>query len=184
MVDLKTLGNDGLFPAVFQIGAVCFDIKTGEHYREFSCTINLEEQMHKGFHDYVNSIYLYDFLKIQKRDYPENANKMIESSYTMDQFCDEFSRFMDESFVNENVKLWATNAICYVGISNLYASCRKGNPIPHNTRLCFDTVKHLYNQKNGNIKKHENSSAHDAIDDCYCQINELIVWLKDFSINY
>lgn len=120
MLDLETMGNKSN-SAIVSIGAVEFDIETGELGREFYCVISLQSCLNKGL--IINASTLYWWL-LQN----ENARKEIcagnsKIATTLERALENFSSFINKIGGN-NVQIWGNGARFDIGIlEDAYVSC-------------------------------------------------------------
>jgi hypothetical protein len=159
MLDLETMGNES-FSAILSIGALEFDIMTGETGREFYCEIDLQSCMDLGL--ITNASTIIWWLKQS-----DEARKCITKGdkIPIKQALDEFSKFCDKSY-----NVWGNSPRFDCGIlQNAYN--KAGIPIPWDFRKekCLRTlVGFMPSIKENAVMV---GTQHNALADCYYQVH-------------
>lgn len=166
MIDVESLGNEGLF-IVTEVAIVPFNIENKEKANISECLnirVNVDDGIINGF-------------KIDKKtvDWWINEDKikyesMLVGGHSLKESCSIISEYL-ESIVSFD-RCWATATMDYQAISNMFSNIGLNNPIPFNKRFCARTVRLIDNMINKT--QYVRTNNHTAIDDCYNQIDILI----------
>lgn len=157
MLDLETMGNQS-YSAIVSIGAVEFDVVSGETGKEFYRGVSLQSAMDLGL--VVNA----DTLMWWMNQNEQARKKVTEGADSITRVLLEFA-----NFCNTDYEIWGNSARFDLGI--LQNAYNKANlPIPWNFRKerCVRTLVSL----NPIIQKEFSYEgvAHDPISDCKNQI--------------
>jgi hypothetical protein len=158
MLDIETMGNES-FSAIVSIGALEFDIETGETGKEFYVNVDLQSSMDLGL--IVNASSIMWWL---------NQNNLAREALTEGTVLpiqDALSEF--SQFCNKEYQIWGNSARFDCGIlQNAYN--KAGIPIPWDYRKerCVRTLV-SFNPEIKNKYPHI-GTVHNAISDCYYQV--------------
>lgn len=171
MVDLETMGNVSN-SAILSIGAVEFDINTGETGKEFYSKIDLQSCLDRGL--VVNADTIKWWL-VQN----ENARIAVAvgDGKNLTQVLYEFKLFLEELGAN-TVQFWG-NGITFDGVilSEAYRACKLKEPWNFRNERDVRTLVSFAPY----IKEHYPAmgTAHNPIDDCKYQIGYCTaIWQK------
>lgn len=158
MLDIETMGNES-FSSILSIGALEFDIKTGETGSEFYVNIDLESCLNAGLNVSASTIMWWMRQGEQARkDLTESESVHInEALYKFGQFC------------NKEYQVWGNSARFDCGIlQNAYN--KVSIPIPWDFRKerCVRTLV-SFNPEIKNNYQFE-GTPHNALSDCYHQV--------------
>ncbi len=162
MLDLETLGNKNN-SAILSIGAVEFDIETGETGREFYQRIDLQSCLDKGL--IVNGSTFYWWLQ-------QNKKVREEIAKDGDNLLDVLLAFKQFTLQLGNFQIWGNGVRFDVGIlENAYVACGY-QEMPWNFRNERDvrTLVSFAPYIKEEIKFPSTSIIHLPIDDCKHQI--------------
>lgn len=158
MLDIETMGNES-FSSIISIGALEFDINTGETGKEFYVNVDLQSCIDLGLIINASTVMWWMQQNEQARkDLIEKTALPISKALL------EFSNFCTNDY-----EVWGNSARFDCGIlQNAYN--KAGIPIPWDFRKerCVRTLVSF----NPDIKKNFQSigTAHNAISDCYFQV--------------
>jgi len=161
MVDLETLGNKS-YSALLSIGAVEFDINTGETGKEFYKIIDLQSSLDAGLK--VNGDTFYWWLQ-QSQDARDEICKKGEN---LSKVLGDFTLYFN-SLNNPEIQIWGNGSNFDIGLlEDAFEVCQL--KIPWNFRHVRD-VRTLVSF-NPKIKKNYqfNGIEHHPSDDCKHQI--------------
>lgn len=158
MLDIETMGNES-FSSILSIGALEFDIETGETGKEFYINIDLQSCMDLGL--IVNASTIMWWLEQNDRARKDLTDR---NALSIQEALLEFSKFC-----NKDYQIWGNSARFDCGIlQNAYN--KAGIPIPWDFRKerCVRTLVSLKPE----IKKEfqQEGTAHNALSDCYYQV--------------
>jgi DNA polymerase III epsilon subunit-like protein len=158
MLDIETMGNES-YSSIISIGALEFDIETGEHGKEFYINVDLQSCMDIGL--IVNASTIMWWMNQNEQARQDLTGR--ESINILDALG-EFSKFC-----NKDYEIWGNSARFDCGIlQNAYN--KAGIPIPWDFRKerCVRTLVSF----NPEIKRKypPNEVEHNALSDCYYQV--------------
>ena len=158
MLDLETLGVNKT-PVIISIGAVFFDLKTGEMGEEFYKEINPQSCIDEGFHIDYSTI---DWWMYQEA-FPKNLSKL---DYSIKEGLGDLRRFISHT---EAVRVWANGISFDISILKRYYE-----------HFNFEIPWEFYNERDVRTLKNLNpivsnriefkGSPHNPIDDAKFQI--------------
>lgn len=177
MLDLETMGNKSN-AAIVSIGAVEFNIDTGETGREFYEKIDLQSCIDLGFK--IDASTLYWWMK-------QNEKARIELSNGGDHISLVLHKFLDWFHVNSNYNIWGNGSRFDIGIlEDAFFKCDYVK-VPWNFRnerdlrtivaLMPDIKTKVLNENKDKIIEHH------PIDDCKIQIDYLCKIWKMIILN-
>lgn len=158
MLDIETMGNES-FSSIISIGAVEFNIDTGETGKEFYTNIDLQSCIDIGL--IVNASTVMWWMNQN-----EQARKDLTGRVSVPIF-EALKNFAN--FCNKDYQIWGNSARFDCGIlQNAYN--RINTPIPWDFRKerCLRTLVSFSPEIKYNYK--QNGTAHNAVDDCIFQI--------------
>jgi hypothetical protein len=171
MIDIETMGNMSN-SAIVSVGAVRFDLKTGEIGEKFYMNVDLQSCLDAGL--VINADTLMWWLNQSEAA----RKKIIEKGHSLNRVLVSLS-----AFVTKDDEVWGNSARFDLGILS-DAFNKKGLPIPWDFRKerCVRTLVSFAPF----IKDAEKNTgvAHDALADCIFQINycsKIFNKLKDGS---
>lgn len=158
MVDIETMGNVS-YSSILSIGAVEFDIETGNTGKEFNVNIDLQSCLDIGL--VVNASTIIWWMQQS-----EQARKDITQANTISikEALNEFSKFC-----NMDYEIWARSPRFDCGrLQDAYNKLKMDIPWDFKKERCVRT----YEFNNPKIKENYEFSgtAHNTIDDCKFQI--------------
>lgn len=174
MLDLETLG---IAPnAVFtSIGAVQFDINTGETGLQFYTTVDVQSQLNIG------RTVLADTLEWRMQQNKDVRADMWKSSVPLEKALRDFTSFiLDATFMlpkKGKLVIWGNSATFDIEkLGNAFDLLKLTRPWQYRDERCYRTLasefKHLANVI-------ENQMAHNPIADCEFQIRKLCaIWKR------
>lgn len=166
MVDIETMGNQS-YSSIISIGAVEFDIDTGETGRSIHINVDLQSCMDHGL--IVNASTIMWWLQQNEQARNNFVNKDVIYSLPA-----ALTRFAE--FCNVEQEVWGNSARFDLGIlQNAYN--KVGKPIPWDFRKerCVRTL--LSFKPEVKDKYNDFGVEHDAIDDCMRQIKYCVeIW--------
>ena len=122
MIDLETMGNKS-YSAIVSIGAVKFDIKTGETGETFYRNINLQSSLDAGLQIDVDTVLWW------MNQNEEARKKLTESTVVLQQALEDFSKFSSKEY-----EIWGNSARFDIGLlQNAYNKL--------NMPICWDFRK-------------------------------------------
>lgn len=159
MVDIETMGNQS-FSAITSIGALEFDLSTGETGNEFYCKIDLQNCIDNGLK--MNASTVLWWMK-------QNEEARMEIAYNdglhLEQALRQFSNFMED----KNYFVWGNSARFDLGLlQNAYNVLGKQIPWDFRKERCLRTLVFFNEDIKSNWKF--DGIAHNALSDCYNQI--------------
>jgi DNA polymerase III epsilon subunit-like protein len=159
MIDIETMGNQS-FSSILSIGAVRFDLKTGEIGDKFYTTIDLESCLHMGL--LINA----DTLKWWMKQNDQAKKDLFDG----DQLPINQALYLLSQFINKKDIVWGNSARFDCGIlSDAYNKCRLPLPWDFRDERCVRTLVSFYPKMKSGEKM--TGTYHNAIDDCIHQIN-------------
>lgn len=167
MLDIETMGNES-FSSIVSIGALEFDIETGETGKEFYLNVDLQSCIDAGL--IINASTVMWWL-----NQSEQARKDLTESaaFNLNEALMEFSEFCDKDY-----QVWGNSAKFDCGI--LQNAYNKTNlPIPWDFRKerCVRTLVSFHPEIKDNYPSM--GTAHNALSDCYFQVGYCsTIWQK------
>lgn len=164
MVDLETMGKHTNSP-IIAIGAVEFDIETGQTYREFYEKVTLQSSMDIGTKPCAETIMWW-----MKQS--EEARKTI---YNDDGVHIKFALKKFTDFINEikpkNLQIWGNSNRFDLGIlANSYELLNQKHPWKHSLERDVRTLVSFKPEIKEHIKNNFKGILHNPIDDCKNEI--------------
>lgn len=167
MLDLETMGNKSN-TAIVSIGAVEFNMKTGETGREFYKVVDLQSCLDAGLKVQASTIYWWLMQS-------EAARKRICSDCELIQkVLGNFNRWMQDCV--KDVKIWGNGARFDIGIlEDAYAACYIQTPWNFRSEMDVRTLVAFAPEVKANTPF--TGVYHDPIDDCKHQIKYCVeIW--------
>lgn len=159
MIDIETMGNQS-YSSILSIGAVRFDIDSGEIGDKFYTTIDLKSCLNIGL--IINADTLKWWMKQN-----EQAQKDL---FNGEQLSINEALLKLSNFINKKDIVWGNSARFDCGIlSDAYNKLNLPIPWDFRDERCVRTLVSFYPE----IKNEEKiiGTYHNAIDDCIYQIN-------------
>jgi len=158
MLDIETMGNQS-YSAILSIGAIKFNLDTGETGDKFYTTIDLKSCIDLGLR--INA----DTLKWWMNQ-NEQAKKDL---FGGDQLCVEDALIKLSHFINKGDIVWGNSARFDCGIlQNAYELCNIKLPWDFRDERCVRTLVSFAPYIKENYKYE--GTYHNALSDCYNQI--------------
>lgn len=167
MIDLETMGTSPS-AAIVAVGAVGFDLKTGELGAVFYHVVDLASSMGEG--GVVDAPTVLWWLKQSDdaRRALTNADEVLPIEEVLMEFDDYIQTFTDGA---DKVRIWGNGAsFDNVILSTAYARLHMQQPWMFWNDRCYRTVKNLF----PDIKPEHSGVAHHALDDAKAQALHLI----------
>ena len=158
MLDLETMGTKSN-SAIISIGAVEFNIQTGETGRNFYRNISLQSCIDIGLQMDADTIMWW------MRQSDNARNSLIEiPPFSIQQALIDF-----KEFCNKDYQIWGNSARFDLGLlENAYDKIRIPIPWKFNQERCLRTLTSFNPEIKCNIEF--KGTAHNALEDCYHQI--------------
>jgi hypothetical protein len=167
MLDLETMGNKSN-AAIVSIGAVEFNIETGETGREFYDVIDLQSCLDKGLMVQASTIYWW----LQQSD--EARKRICANGGDLSLVLQRFTYWMEDCI--DKVKIWGNGARFDIGLlEDAYVACNLKTPWYFRSEMDVRTLVAFapYIKANYSMIGVE----HDPIDDCKHQIGYCVeIW--------
>jgi len=171
MVDIETLGTRP-GKIILSVGAVFFDLATGETGNQFYYKINLIDSINHGFTIDTDTVGWWAAQK------PEALKEALSGIYnknnTIHKFVNAFSRWIVSSSDPADIEVWGNSARFDLGMLEPYFEAVKQDfPWRHykerdvRTLVAFREdikLKHITNEAGENI------TTHNPVEDCFSQI--------------
>lgn len=161
MVDLETMGHDS-YSSIVSIGAVEFNLATGETGEEFYTNVSLESCLNLGLIINADTVMWWmkqsDAARKELYDHDIHIAKAIQ----------QFSEFV-ERCGGKSCQVWGNSARFDLGIlSDAYVKLQVPTPWSFTKERCVRTLVAF----NPDIKKNTvfKGTAHNALHDCLFQI--------------
>ena len=171
MLDIETMGNES-FSAIISIGALEFDINTGNTGREFYVNVDLQSCMDLGLG--INASTVMWWLKQNDQ---ARYDLVERTALPIREALKEFA-----AFCNNMYEIWANSPRFDCGIlHNAYS--RAGIPVPWDFRKerCVRTLVSFEPDIKKNMQA--DGTIHNALDDCYFQVKYIsAIWKKLYII--
>ena len=158
MLDLETMGNES-YSSIVSIGAVEFDIETGELGKEYYQTIDLQSNLDAGLIMNASTVMWW-------MDQNDEARKELTGRLTMtiENALNDFSKFCNHSY-----QVWGNSARFDCGIlQNAYQKLNLPLPWDWRKERCLRTLVQLKPEIKRTVEF--KGTVHNAIDDCKFQI--------------
>ena len=162
MIDIETMGNESN-SAILSIGAVEFNISTGETGKEFDINVSLKSCLDAGLIVNADTVMWW-------MEQSDNARKKITDGehITLQGALDKFSEYI-KNCGGKQCQVWGNSARFDLGIlSDAYSKIFKNIPWDFRNERCVRTLVSFYPEIKNMTKF--NGTAHDAIYDCHHQI--------------
>jgi len=161
MVDLETMST-GSNAAIVAIGAVEFDLNTGQADRTFYCNVHLQSCIEAGLQLDGNTVYWW----MSQED--EARKRLLENPAPLSEALAMFSEFVAACGGRE-AQVWGNSARFDLGI--LHDAYRALNlPLPWHFRNERDVRTLVAFAPHIKEQQQRVGVQHDALDDCYHQI--------------
>ena len=171
MVDLETMGNKSR-AAIISIGAVEFDIETGETCDSFHANVDLQSSLDVGLE--VNG----DTIEWWLQQSAEARERVLEDTDSLGFVLSEFTRWFSE--LGRDVQVWGNSARFDLGIlEDAYEAL--GWSVPWNFRCERDlrTLVAFAPEIKAGLVPSFKGVEHDPVDDCKFQITyATAIWQK------
>lgn len=158
MIDIETMSNQS-HSAIVSIGAVRFDLKTGEIGEKFYINVDLQSSLDAGL--IINASTLMWWLNQSE----EARKKITEPGFTLEVALTSLS-----AFITKEDEVWGNSARFDLGIlSDAYGALNRQVPWDFRKERCVRTLVAFAPE----VKAAEPNTgvAHDALSDCIFQIN-------------
>ena len=164
MIDLETMGTNNN-SAIIAIGAVAFDIETGELGSHFYQTIDLIDSVSNGgIIDASTVLWWMKQSEEARKEFERPANYEVESLI-------DFANYLDRNSFTDDVKVWGNGAsFDNVILTNAYRRCGEQLPWKYYNDRCYRTMKNLA----PHIKMEREGTHHNALADAISQAKHLI----------
>lgn len=183
MLDLECADANSFKPVIIEIGAVNFNIDTGEELSSFSTLINFESCIEKGLETSPGTM---GFLHGNKT-LAATLEKSKASPVTIVEGLMNFTHWIKECQYNNprmtprpEVLVWGNGSVAdNVWIKSAYRACGMGNKIPwmyYGDRCVRTVVQECFDVTGKNYMREEKrvGTAHVAVDDCRHQVRYLV----------
>lgn len=175
MVDLETWGTESM-SAISSVGAVEFNLATGETGKEFYVNVDLQSCLDLGLK--VNASTIMWWMRQE-----EDARKaMMNNPIYITNALHEFSKFI-ESCGGKNCELWGNSNRFDLGILN-DAYSKNFSPIPWDFRKERDVRTLVSFRPEIKDQTLVIGIAHNAVHDCYHQIKYCHAIWKNINSPY
>jgi len=167
MLDLETMGNKSN-AAIVSIGAVEFNIETGETGREFYDVIDLQSCLDKGLMVQASTIYWW----LQQSD--EARKRICANGGDLSLVLQRFTYWMEDCI--DKVKIWGNGARFDIGLlEDAYVACNLKTPWYFRSEMDVRTLVAFAPYIKANYPMI--GVEHDPIDDCKHQIGYCVeIW--------
>lgn len=168
MIDLESLGTKS-GSVITQIGAVQFDIETGERGAIFKQNVSIDSCLKVGLKVQQSTIEFW----LQQSD--EARLGMIKDTKPLGEVLYEFQAFI-QSLQPSELYLWGNSARFDLGVlENAYTALNKSTPWLFRNERDVRTIVGLAPWiKDQFIKRGNMGILHDAVDDCIFQIEYVV----------
>lgn len=193
MLDLECADASIDNPAIIQLGAVYFDLETGESLAELDIPINLDDCVVAGLKTSAKGIVWLE----------NNIAKCLERSRTsktsLQQALQQFNKFVAHAKVHTRLQrasegrqvwpqamVWGNGALAdNLWIRSAYHACGMERPWMYYNDMCLRTfvnqIEHITGDKYSwnsfdktGLPRHIDEPLHDALSDCKYQIRYLV----------
>jgi 3' exoribonuclease, RNase T-like len=165
MLDLETLGNDSN-AAVIQIGACYFDPDTGEIGETLK--LNVSAQSAIDSHASISGDTIYWWLQ-QSQEARESVSKIPQTNYH-----EAFSQL--NNFLSKAEKIWSHATFDFVIVTETLKRLKITPSFKYYQAKDIRTLMDLACLKAKDFPK--TGTCHDALDDCFNQVNYCVKALK------
>jgi len=177
MLDLETMGL-GLKPAILSIGAVQFDIKTGEIGNKFHYKVNLQSSIDAGLDVTASTI---QFWASQGKESLAYLNDALKSDIELKFALERYVEFVKSC--GDNIILWGNGAKAdNVWIESALDAFKIKNPVSYRNESCYRTMITAYCNKHGWPSINFEGVKHYPIDDCLYQIKLLTFVMNELKL--
>ena len=157
MIDLETMGNKS-YSAIVSIGAVKFDIKTGETGETFYRNVNLQSSLDAGLQIDADTVLWW------MNQNEEARKKLTEGTVVLQQALEDFSKFSSKEY-----EIWGNSVRFDIGLlQNVYDKLNMPICWDFRKERCVRTLVSFAPEIKENTKFE--GIMHDALADCYHQI--------------
>lgn len=164
MIDLETMGNDS-YSSIVSIGAVNFDIKTGETGKEFYIDVSFQSCIEFGLGINASTILWWLGQNEEARQKLINGQKNASNLPTA---LEKLSDFI-EMCGGKDVQVWGNSARFDMGLlQNAYQKAKMTYPWDFRKERCVRTLLALKPEAKTAVANV--GVAHDPVDDCLFQI--------------
>lgn len=171
MIDLETMGNDS-YSSIVSIGAVNFDIETGETGKEFYIDVNFQSCIDFGLG--INASTILWWLGQNE----EARQKLIQGQKTAPDLATALTKLSDfiELCGGKDVQVWGNSARFDMGLlQNAYQKIKVAYPWDFRKERCVRTLLAFKPEAKKAVPNV--GVAHDPVDDCLFQIRYCVeVW--------
>lgn len=173
MIDLETMGN-GSNSVLCSIGAVEFDIETGELGREFYADVDMQTCLDRGM--IVNASTIKWWLMQNEKARMKIANS---TGMNITQVLHKFKLYLEDLGINE-VQVWGNGVRFDMGIlEDAYHACNLKEPWNFRNERDVRTLVSFAPKIKEHYPHNPNDIMHDPIDDCKYQIGYCVAtWQK------
>jgi hypothetical protein len=164
MLDLETMGNKSK-SAIISIGAVEFDISSGETGREFYVKVNLQSCFDRGLIANGSTIEWWLMQNEEARKMAADGNG-VSIAVALQQF-----RSFIDSLGRDTVQIWGNGARFDIGIlEDAHDACQLSNPWNFRNERDVRTLVSFAPKVKKKAVFNTNGIQHDPIADCKFQI--------------
>lgn len=163
MIDIETLGT-GCNSVIVSIGAIQFDIETGETQREYYKRIDIDSCLKHGMH--VSGATIRWWMNLQE----ESRLELALGGEDISMVLQDFSSFIKD--LGDDAKVWSNGLRFDVALLN-DAYNKIGIDVPWNFRNERDVrtlVSFAPGIKNDTVSSWDPTNLHHALEDCKLQI--------------
>jgi exodeoxyribonuclease VIII len=166
MIDLETMGT-GPAAAIVAIGAVEFDLVSGELGREFYEAVSLPSSMESGGRVDADTVLWW------LRQSDEARALFRAPAHRLYEVLEQLAFFMAE-FAGPEVKVWGNGAAFdNVVLAGAFDRAGLDRPWKYSNDRCYRTVKALHPE----VPMERTGTHHNALDDAISQAKHLIVMI-------
>ena len=158
MLDIETMGSES-YSSILSIGALEFDINTGETGREFYVNVDLQSCLDLGLIMNASTVLWW----MQQN---EQAREEITSKRRI-HILDALQKFSE--FCDKEYQIWGNSARFDCGIlQNAYNKAKTPIPWDFRKERCVRTLVSFMPEIKENYTR--TGTEHNALDDCYFQV--------------
>lgn len=162
MIDIETMGNQS-YSAILSIGAVEFDIETGETGKTFHLRINMQSCIDAELKINADTI-LWWMQQSEESRSKLTKNTGVDTPVKLKSALESFSAFCTKDY-----QVWGNSARFDLGIiQNAYEVLNTPIPWDFRKERCLRTLVSFAPEVARDFIRL--GTAHDALDDCYHQI--------------
>lgn len=177
MLDLEAL-DPKIGGVLVSVGAVYFDLDTGELSDEFYCELSkyaIEEQCQ--VYNRTISINCLQWWMQQSTKARDVFKKKDNQEHSFRQALINFQRFVRD----DKIRIWGNGAdFDNVFLADCFKAAKIGLPWSGRYNRCYRTVKSMFGHKAKLVRV---GAHHNALDDAKTQALHLIAMLKDMRVN-